>query len=315
MKSANDIRNSDWPEAQWDLSGIFSHDRELIYFHDYFLKFFQFKPFNLVHGAPLSTWNSGRVLAHLLRSNEEIELCIKAWQERRVGMDLTFSNPYITEEHLKETLCNSLLEVAERVNPTGLNGVIMASDLLYRHVKERFPKLKTVSSILKVSMERGQGKLDYYLRLADLYDKVMIHPNDNTNYKLLEKLEDKNKFELIVNENCARDCVLRRKHYDSLSRTALNFLGYTDRFDDLRKKNACGRIDILLGQGGQCTTQLNRQEMRTLYDLGFRRFKVQGRGLHNSGGGIMDMLRLMFNEDESTDVVKVRFLESMRNIM
>lgn len=319
MKPAIDIRNDDWPEAIWDVSGIFANDRELIYFHDYFLNHFGLKPFSLVHGSPLSTWNSGRVLPHLLRSGEELELCIKSWQERKVAMDLTFSNPFLTEENLKEALGNSLLEVAERVNPTGENGVIMSSDLLYQYIKKRYPKVKTVSSILKVTMEKGGGNLDYYKRLADLYDKVMLHPNDNDNYELLEKLEDKNKYEIIVNENCARQCAIRHKHYESLSKMALNFLGHTDNFDDLRNKNACAKIDVLLGTSSQCTTQLSREEMKTLYDMGFRRFKVQGRGLGNAGGEIMDLLRLILKKDDgspvSTDAIIIRFLESMREII
>lgn len=319
MKSAIDIRNDDWPEAKWDVSGIFANDRELLYLHDYFLKHFGFKPFALVHGSPLTTWNSGRVLPHLLRSGEEIELCIKSWLERKVAIDLTFSNPYLTEENLKETLCNSLLEVAGRLNPTGENGVIMSSDLLYKHVKENYPKVKTVSSILKVTMEKGGGNLDYYKKLTDLYDKVMLHPNDNTNYKLLEQLEDKDKYEIIVNENCARQCAIRHKHYESLSKTALNFLGHTDEFDELRNKNACAKINVLLGTSSQCTTQLTREEMKTLYAMGFRRFKVQGRGLGNAGGQVMDLLRFTLKKDDgspvSTEAVIVRFLESMRNIV
>ncbi len=319
MKPLADIRNEDWPGALWDVSGIFANDLELLYFHDFFVKNFGFKPFSLVHGSPLSTWNSGRVLPHLLRSGDEIELCIKSWLERKVAIDLTFSNPFLTEEHLKESLGNSLLEVLERLNPTRENGVIMSSDILYSHVKKNYPKIKTVSSILKVTMEKGGGKLDYYKGLADLYDKVMIHPNDNANYKLLEQLEDKNRYEIIVNENCARQCAIRHKHYESLSKTALNFLGHTDNFDELRNKNACARIDILLGKSGQCTTQMSREEMKALYDMGFRRFKVQGRGLGNAGGEILDLLRLILKKDDgtpvSTDAIVVRFLESMREIM
>lgn len=319
VKSTNNIYNEDWAEAQWDVSGLFANDRELVYFHDYFFKNYHYKPFSLVHGAPLITWNSGRVLPHLLRTRDEIEMCIKSWVERQVAMDLTFSNPYLLEKHLEDEQGNSLLEVAQRINPTRRNGVIMSSNLLYDYVKKKYPSLKTISSILKVTMERGNGKVDYYKRLAESYDKVMIHPNDNVNFDLLAQLEDKSKYEILINENCSRQCVLRRTHYDSLSKTALDFLGYSDNFEELRSKNTCADVNILLGNSAQCTTQLSRDELKTLYDMGFRKFKVQGRGLDNSGGQILDLLRFTLRRDDgspvSTNVIVVKFLESMRNIL
>ncbi len=294
------LLNSSWPDAHWDVSGIFSNDLELAHIHDYFLKYFGIQLFTLVHGSPLLLWNSGRVLPHLIRSAREIEQCLNTWFRRNVAIDLTFSNPYIHEDHLKLPLGNDLLQIVEANNPTGNNGVIMSSDLFYEYVRTKYPGLKTVSSILKVTMERGGGKLDYYLRLADQYDKVMVHPDDNTNYDLLEKLEDKSKFEILVNENCTRQCPIRRKHYDSLSKTSLNFLGYGDSFEELRLNNACSHLDVLMGNGPHCTTQLSRQEMRRLYEMGFRQFKIQGRGLSHSGAQILDILRLMLNDDRST---------------
>ncbi len=309
------IVNSSWPDAQWDVSGLFANDLELVHLHDYFLQYFGVQLFSLIHGSPLMSWNSGRVLPHLIRTQHEIKLCLETWLNRNVALDLTFSNPYIQEEHLKLALGNELLKLAEENNPIGNNGVIMSSDLLYEHVRTRHPGLKTVSSILKVTQEKGNGKLDYYLNLAKKYDKVMLHPNDNTNYELLAQLEDKDKYEILVNENCARQCPIRQLHYDSLSRTALNYLTYEDDFESLRMKNPCSSLTTLMGTGKHRTTQLSKEEIAQLYCMGFRRFKIQGRGLKYSGVQILDMLRLMLKDDDETPYIVTKFLESFGSLL
>lgn len=305
--------NPNWSKALWDVSGAFSHDRELLLMHDFFKENFGVKLFSLVHGSPLFIWNSGRVLPKLLRSAEEIIMCFKAYDARRIAIDLTFSNLYLTEEHMKSEYGNNMIKLALKYNSSGNNAVIMSSEALYNHIKANYPGIKTVSSILKVTNERGGGKLEYYRKLADRFDKVMVHPNDADNFVLMEKLEDKDKYEILVNENCVRQCPIRHKHYDSLSKTALNFLGYDDHFEELRLKNGCAKLDVLLSSSSICTTQLAPPEIKTLYNMGYRKFKIQGRGLMNSGSQIFDMLRLMLRADEPDEYImtdtKARFLE------
>ena len=61
-----------------------------------------------------------------------------------------------------------------------------------------------------------KGKIDVYKKLAEEYDEVMVHPDDVLNYDLLEKIEDKERHILLVNEYCIRNCPLRAFHYLSL---------------------------------------------------------------------------------------------------
>lgn len=307
--------HTDWPDAQWDVSGAFVNDRELISFYDYCKLCLGFVPFSLVHGSPLFEWNCGRVLKHLIRDAEEINEAGIEYEKRNIAVDLTFTNLYLTEEHMNNKLGNTLMEFFRHRNPTKRNAVIMASEALYAHVKKNFPELKTVSSILKVTHERGRGKLDYYLRLAEKYDKVMIHPDDTVNFDLLEKLEDKDKYELIVNEFCMRSCPIRHLHYESLSKTALHFFSCDNSdFDKLIAKNGCNFVNYLLSSP-HSTAALTRDEIKRLYDMGFRRFKLQGRGLANAAPILFDLLRLVLREDEADEnvmqTIKMRFWEML----
>ncbi len=313
------VLNPLWPDAEWDVSGAFANDRELLLFHDFFFQVFGIRPLRLVHGAPLCLWNSGRVLPRLMCTAEQIRDAGNAYTRRKIAVDLTFSNHLLGEEHLRDDTGNAILKFFERNNPTGANGVIMASEALYGHVKKNFPGLRTVSSIIKVSVEHGRGKADYYRRLAERFDKVMIHPDDAWNFDMLEQLEDKSRYEILVNEYCVRGCKIRHLHYRSLSKAAINFFGARDEeFEKLFPNNGCSDIRQLLLSPDRGTTALSLEEIRRLYDMGFRKFKVQGRGMANVGGPLFDLLRLCLREDTPDDNfmhrVKLQFLEAVATL-
>lgn len=302
-----------WPEAHWDVSGAFTNDRELLAFHDFFSTLGA-SPFSLVHGSPLFHWNSGRVMPHLMRSAEEIRAAGLAYAERKISIDYTFTNFLLNKEHLEDKMGNILLQFAEKYNPTKGNGIIVSSDLLYDYVKEKFPDLRLVSSILKVTEEKGKGKKDYYLKLAEKFDKVMIHPDDIINKKLLESLEDKDKYELIINEYCIRQCPIRHLHYRSLCRSALDYLDYDDDFETAHlNKNGCRSINTLMCSKKNSVLALNTPEIKDLYDMGYRHFKLQGRGTGNAVVTLFDLIRLVLrNDDDDSNTMqrlKVQFLE------
>lgn len=318
-QSPTSVLNPLWPNAEWDVSGAFANDRELLLFHDFFFKIFGLKLIRLVHGAPLCLWNSGRVLPRLLCSAEQIRDAGKAYAQRGIAIDLTFSNHLLTEEHVKDETGNAILTFFARNNPSGGNSVIMASEALYAHVKKNYPTLRTVSSIIKVAVEHGRGKADYYRRLAERFDKVMIHPDDAWNFPMLEQLEDKERYEILVNEYCVRGCKIRHLHYRSLSQSAINYFGAKDEeFEKLFPKNGCSDIRQLLSDREHGTTALATDEIRRLYDMGFRKFKVQGRGMANVGGPLFDLLRLCLREDFPGDNcmhrLKLQFLEALATL-
>lgn len=313
------VLNPFWYDAEWDVSGAFANDRELLLFHDFFLQVFGVKTLRLVHGAPLCLWNSGRVLPRLLCTAEQIRDAGKAYARRGIAVDLTFSNHLLGKEHLGDETGNAILKFFERNNPTGGNGVIMASEALYAHVKKNYPSLRTVSSIIKVAVEHGRGKADYYRKLAERFDKVMIHPDDAWNFDMLETLEDKNRYEILVNEYCVRGCKIRHLHYRSLSQSAINYFGAKDEeFEKLFPNNGCSDIRRLISSPDRGTTALSLSEIRRLYDMGFRKFKVQGRGMSNAGGPLFDLLRLVLREDNADENfmhrIKLQFLEAIATL-
>lgn len=315
MKTPLSILNPLCPDALWDVSGAFVNDRELLLFHDFFLQTTGVKLLKLVHGSPLFLWNSGRVLPRAMCTPEQMRDAGLAYARRGIALDLTFSNHLLKEEHMDDPAGNALLEFFEKQNPTGNNAVICASDVLFDYVGKNFPKLKRVSSILKVTVENGRGNADYYRRLAERFDKVMIHPDDSANFEMLAQLEDKDRYEILVNEYCIRGCKIRPWHYKYLSSLSLNYFGHVDKkFDERWKNNGCSDLNVLVGDPERNVAALTQDEVRRIYEMGFRKFKVQGRGMLNGAGVLFDLLRLMLREDAPGENfmqrLKLQFLES-----
>lgn len=309
--------NPDWPDAVWDVSGAFVNDREILAFFDYCRDKLGYEPFHLVHGAPLCAWNSGRVVKQLLREAEEMRAAGLEYEKRRIAVYLTFSNILLKEEHLDDPICNALCSFFTRHNPTGRNGVIIGTDLLLRHVREKYPELKCVSSILRIVQGHGKGKVDVYRELAGMYDEVMVHPDDVLNEGLLRELDDPERYILLVNEYCIRNCPMRGYHYKSLSENALNFVSYDGRdFDIKQAGNGCRELDKMLTQDRYGVLALNTGEIRKLYEMGFRHFKIQGRGHTNASAILFDLMRLTWRRDAAGEnrmhTLGQRFLEGMR---
>lgn len=315
MPNPLSIVNPLWPDASWDVSGAFVNDRELLLFHDFFLQTTGVKLLTLVHGSPLFLWNSGRVLPRAACTAEQMRDAGLAYAHRGIALDLTFSNHLLREEHLSDPTGNALLAFFEKNNPTKNNAVICSSDLLFDHVGKNYPTLRRVSSIIKVTVENGRGNADYYRRLAERFDKVMIHPDDSTNFEMLEKLEDKNRYEILVNEYCIRGCKIRPWHYKFLSNLSLNYFGHVDaKFDERWKVNGCSDLNVLVGDAERNVAALTKTEISRLYELGFRRFKIQGRGMLNGAGTLFDLLRLTMRDDAPGENfmqrLKLQFLEA-----
>lgn len=99
-----------------------------------------------IYGAPADCiWGGGRAGFGSDDGKKVLELL------RTCGISgrLTFSNALLREEHLSDKRCNALCALFEQ-EEGAQHGVIVASDLLTDHLRERYPGLYLVSSTTKV---------------------------------------------------------------------------------------------------------------------------------------------------------------------
>lgn len=281
--SGRDIFHPGWPGADWNLSALFAHDELIIEFITMLQTCFDApNPVHSVHGSIPIKWNSGRIAGSTLTATQ-VQEKIQPYFDWGTRVYFTFSNHLLEEDDLDDPTGNFMLKLIAAAGNE--NGVIVSSDLLSDYIHDTFPELIQIASVVKVTLEKGKGKLDYYKDLEERFDKYVVHPDDNFNYELLEKL-DPAKAEFLLNEPCLINCANRIRHYELIAQTGLDIRNVFAQ-EELKEFTECTCESIPF------TRQLEQQEIRRnlclgldevqkLAELGFYKFKLQGRNYgHN----------------------------------
>ena len=281
LKTGKEILNPNWPEAKWNVSGLFIHDAVIQTLLSNAISQFGCRFVESVHGAPLVKWNSGRIQKTTLPPEnlaKAFRQTLQEYEKMGVAVFYTFSNHIIDKEMLDDPSCNFMLaQLAEIHGEQG--GIILSSELLSDYIRKKYPCLKQISSVVKVTMEEGKGKLAYYKQSEAKYDRVVVHPDDNFNMELLREL-DPRKAEILVNEPCLINCQTRKQHYALYSEFSKSLEISPEELREF-EDNVCKsvpfhkQIDHQGPKRRNCS--LTVSELRNVYNMGFRHFKIQGR--------------------------------------
>lgn len=267
-----------WPEARFNVAGVFQQQPLIFKLFDVLDKGFACRaPIEILHGAPAVSWNAGRISdARLDRG--QFESTLNTLNAVGVGYCPTFTNRLVEFADLADPACNAILDCIDR-RPE-LNGVIVASETLSKYIADAHPRLRQTASVIKTTLEHGVGRVDYYRQLGERFHRYVVHPDDCRNLKLLDQL-DREKAEIIANENCVSDCDRRERHYEAYAMMQRasgppQISAARKRVDDVvagcRSSRNLGSI-----YDKQRNCNLTPDEMKAIYDLGFRHFKLQGR--------------------------------------
>jgi hypothetical protein len=132
------------------------------------------------------------------------------------GINLVFSNKHID---IRNPVGLSILSIIEELSAEVTCTVTLQNDDLYDLIRRRYPGIRIKSSILKSTSEMpGSRTSCYYNQLLDRFDEVVLHPDDNFNYSLIENLKGVDRLEVLINEKCSKDCGVRRQHYDAVDK-------------------------------------------------------------------------------------------------
>jgi hypothetical protein len=284
----------DWPNGRFNVGGMFCYEEVVLFFLKVVeLGFGCRVGIDAIHGAPTVLWNGGR-FARRGFNKADLSATLDNLYSWGVGCFLTFTNQLLEAGDLDDADCNCLLEsIARRPD---LNGVIVNSELLSEYIARRHPGLRQVASVTKVVAEGGRGNASYYNDLGKRFFRYVVHAEDCQDARLLDQL-DRTKAEILLNENCLRGCPRRARHFEAIARMH-KFLG--DRQvvvaggpgDTLLERRAVEQeLDQFLAvcpampfsrQIGkrQRNSHLTRNEIKSLYNMGFRHFKIQGRSDH-----------------------------------
>lgn len=228
-----------------------------------------------IYGAPENClWGGGREGLGDIDAEEVLALM----SEYGISSRLTFSNSLLREEHLSDPKCSDLCALFEKCSQRGPeNGIIVHSDLLLSHLREKYPGLYFVSSTTKVLTDFADLKAE-----LDRPEFEYVVPDFRLN-KAFGRLgalsqSEKDKAEFLCNECCWTGCTDRKACYESVSRMNLGEQGpvHVCASPDADKGY---RFSLAMKNPAFISTE---DILKTYLPMGFSNFKIEGRTLGNA---------------------------------
>lgn len=224
---------------------------------------------------PTSLWNGG-VRAGGGFAPDDAEYVTKELNSRGIAVNFTYTNSLLNQSHLQDDWCRKCLHTADR--PDRLNGVIVASPVLEKHLRAKYPNYRILASDAI-----AYDSFDALCEAMEKYDSVLIDYSLNAHPELLEKLPHKERAVLLVNCLCIPDCPRRKAHIQFLSRTQLAYSAHCNRFGPQAAFHnpetfACPYLEHTIYHAQKQPTFLSPDKVfDTLVPMGFEQFRIEGR--------------------------------------
>ena len=246
-----------------------------------------------------SKWNGGRGSKQKKVDYKRAYLFIKQMNEIGISVRFTFSNPLITERELDDNIGNTLMKLANN----GMNGVIVASEVLHKYLKEKYPNFHYVASTTKCLLNVKDYDNDYDISVLD------YRLNKDINF--LNSIKDKSKIEILVDELCPINCKYRKQHYENIGKFNLGYKNI-DCYCLDPKNNLIEGIDFQKNKEIHSETVLTNEEVNFLYSKGFNKFKLLGRMLSDKKF-IIDSYIYYLIKPEYKKVIEEVFKKELEN--
>ncbi len=159
---------------------------------------------------PMSLWTGGRYVGGDQCDAGYIKNVIKAVNAKGIPIRYTYTNPEITEDDLMDPYCNFCMQCADN----GMNEVMVFSPLLEEFLRTKYPNFAYNSSTCKEIKDIDTLNAE----IAKDYKYVVLDYNLNNKWELLEKVEHREKLEILVNTLCIPNCPRRGEHYKNQAR-------------------------------------------------------------------------------------------------
>lgn len=260
------------PGVSYSVPGLFLYSHLVYQCLDQVKAKFDYEiPVKYIYGSPQVRWNCGRpVMVDHGYTLEDMEAELKGALDRGITPLLTFSIPVMEPKDLEDPRGNALLALADRLG----GGVIVSHPLLRDHIRKNYPNIQLHASVIMTAYQENRDQA-YYEGLARDYSRYVVHPDDNYDLDLLNKLP-KDRAEIILNERCVYQCRQRGEHYlaNTQDQAAIlegtgQYTGFLDRcpfVPDFKQRTTKAR-----------NISLTAREAVELSALGFDLFKLQGR--------------------------------------
>ena len=180
-----------------------------------------------------------------------------------IPLKFTLTNGKLEPSDCYDRFCNKILEIFDNRN----NEILINSPILEEYLRTKYPNYKFVKSITST-------REDFDLNEAlTQYDSIVLPKRHNKNFDLLNSVPEKNrdKIEILVNENCQPNCPIQYDHYLKYNDVQLyNIAPSQDTNCIYRRK---------IFQNYNHPNILLFDELKEkYYSIGYNQFKISGRG-------------------------------------
>lgn len=292
------LADTDFPEARWNIGGVFLYDQARTVLADFIRENFD-RPDLIAetHGSPPCIWTLEWFQSRPLMPPGDIASTLKKIASKSARFILQLDNPYLEETMLDDAIGNALLSYTAQIPNASVS---VASERLAGYIRKKYPSLAVRAGVNKAIAENGGGNEDYYIDAAKRFSVVAVHPDDCSNLDLLKKIAETcgpEKFEITVNDSCLRKCPVREQHLSALAKirqSPWNADALRDRHRLLAEAK-CEDVSIQSGADAPCAGLLSREELAAIYALGFRRFRLQAETLRSEISFFWSSLRWLFS--------------------
>lgn len=301
-----DVNNTKYSDIDFVMPFMFSNDIWILILNELLKN--EKNPVKHIYGSVYCVWQSGRAARVFENDLSLIEKYLQTINKLGLIPNFTFSSLNISSEKLNDKFCNELLDLAYKYN----SYFIVSSDLLYKHIKQRYNDAKMVCSVILPSSlfyEPDFNETEFYKRKLDEYEIIVIRPEYTIeNIEKLNKLfPDISRVEVLINQNCFYNCPNHKKHY--LSQEAKDFEIYSKKqgnsfeikVEDMTKICPHGNIPSSEFR----SVRMNKFLMEQLMKQGVKKFKLQGRD-GNFHSIFNDLYEFFFNNNISQDELKTK---------
>lgn len=260
-----DIYRFNQKNVIWHVPCLFNNDRIAIKLLHIMKLLNMDKPFDIVYGACQCSLSAGRnsIIQERL-TYEQIEEYFKSYDQYDVKCYLTFSKVNIETKDLHDTYSNMFLTLANKYH----GGVIIANDTLYTYIRNNYPNIKIVASVIKATFDTYEDELQYYHDLLNRYDYVVIRPEFALDLDKVKMLSDKERVELLINQSCMANCPYAKSHYLHYEKNS----SFAYKVPCLQEKSKLAIINHSLLLANSYTDKL--------LAMGFKHLKLQGRNIY-----------------------------------
>lgn len=261
-----------------------------------------------VYGAfPASLWNGGRMMPGSCDA-KTVRTVIEGFNQKKIPLRFTFTNPMLTEAHLDDAFCNRCMKLANN----GLNEVIVVSPLLEAYIRKQYPHYKITSSTCKQISQMDA----LCAELEKDYHYVVLDYNWNNRFDVLETIPHKEKCELLINPVCVPQCPRRGEHYRTLGLSQIAYCAHLQQhpgqpFQDPHPFK-CPHVSKSLYATNHTATHITPDDLYEKYvPMGFSEFKIEGRSakLFN----VMETYLYYMAKPECRDELRLIFLLSLQS--